>query len=43
LFRNARYSGGVNVHQTQGILSLVYAWLSDKRFGAVEWRDGHSH
>jgi hypothetical protein len=43
LFRNAHYSGGANnVHQTQGTLSLVYALLSDTRFGAVEWRDGYS-
>jgi hypothetical protein len=41
LYRNARYSGRDNVHQTQGTLSLVYALLSDSRFGAVEWRDGH--
>ena len=42
LYRDARYSGRANVHQTQGTLSLVYALLSDTRFGAVEWRDGHS-
>ena len=42
LFRNARYSVQANAHQTQGTLSLVYAWLSDTRFGAVEWRDGYS-
>ena len=38
LYRNARYSGRDNVHQTQGTLSLVYALLGDTRFGAVEWR-----
>ena len=42
LYRNARYPGRGNVHQAQGTLSLVYALLSDTRFGAVEWRDGHS-
>ena len=42
LYRDGRYSGRSNVSQSQGTLSLVYALLSDTRFGAVEWRNGHS-
>jgi hypothetical protein len=41
-YRDARYSGRGSVHQRQDTLGLVYALLSDTRFGAVEWRDGHS-
>ncbi len=41
-YRDGRYSGQANVRQSQGTLSLVYALLSDTRFGAVEWRDGYS-
>jgi len=41
-YRAGRYSVQPNVHQSQGTLSLVYALLSDTRFGAVEWRNGHS-
>jgi hypothetical protein len=42
LYRDGSYSGLADVHQIQGTLSLVYALLSDTRFGAVEWRNGHS-
>jgi hypothetical protein len=42
LYRDGSYSDLADVHQTQGTLSLVYTLLSDTRFGAVEWRNGHS-
>jgi len=42
LYRDGRYSGRDNVHQTQGTLTLAYALLGDTHFGAVEWRDGYS-
>jgi hypothetical protein len=42
LHRDGRYSGRSNVSQSQGTLSLVYALLSDTRFGAVEWRNGYN-
>ena len=30
----------VNKHQRQGTLTFLYTFLSDTRFGAVEWREG---
>ena len=42
LYRDAHYSGPGSVHQRQDTLGLVYALLSDTRFGAVEWRNGRS-
>jgi hypothetical protein len=35
-YRDGRYSGRANLRQSQGTLGLVYALLSDTRFGAVE-------
>ena len=36
--RDARYPDRASSHQTAGTLSLVYTFLGDTRFGAVEWR-----
>jgi hypothetical protein len=36
--RDARYSGLPNRRQTVGTVSVAYAFLSDIKFGAVEWR-----
>ncbi len=41
LYRDGRYSGRADVHETQGTLTLVYTLLGDTHFGAVEWRDGN--
>jgi hypothetical protein len=37
--RDAYYTGIPDKHQTIGTISLVYNYLGDTRFGAVEWRD----
>jgi hypothetical protein len=37
--RDAYYSGIPNRHQTMGTISIVYNFLGDTRFGAVEWRN----
>jgi hypothetical protein len=37
--RDAYYTGIPNRHQTMGTISLVYNFLGDPRFGAVEWRN----
>ena len=37
--RDQNYPDGSDDHQTAGTVSLVYTWLGDARFGAVEWRD----
>jgi hypothetical protein len=37
--RDAYYAGIPNRHQTMGTISLVYNFLGDTRFGAVEWRN----
>lgn len=36
--RNAQYPDRADSHQTVGTVGLVYTWLSDAGFGAVEWR-----
>ncbi len=36
--REQRYPDRSESHQTVGTVSLVYTWLGDARFGAVEWR-----
>jgi hypothetical protein len=36
--RDAHYPDQANSHQTVGTFSLVYTFLSDTNFGAVEWR-----
>jgi hypothetical protein len=40
--RDAHYPDRPNSHQTIGTVSLVYTWLGDAKFGAVEWRDADS-
>jgi hypothetical protein len=37
--RDSQYGGGVSRHQSDGTLSLVYTFLGDSHFGAVEWRE----
>jgi len=36
---HAQYPDRVDSHQTTGTISLVYTFLGDTKFGAVEWRD----
>ena len=36
--RDAHYPDRADSHQTAGTFSLVYTWLGDTKFGAVEWR-----
>ena len=36
--RDQRYPDRSDSHQTVGTISLVYTWLGDTRFGAVDWR-----
>jgi hypothetical protein len=40
--RDAHYPDRVDSHQTIGTVSLVYTWLGDAKFGAVEWRGAES-
>ncbi len=42
LYRDGHYSGRANVYQSQGTLTLMYTFLGDTHFGAVEWRGGYS-
>jgi len=37
--RDAYYGDLPSRHQTMGTISLVYNFLGDTRFGAVEWRN----
>ena len=37
--RDAQYPDRADSHQTTGTVSLVYTFLGDTKFGAVEWRD----
>jgi hypothetical protein len=37
--RNAKYPGRANSNQSLGTLRLLLTYLSDTKFGAVEWRD----
>ena len=37
--RDMNYSNLTEKHQTMGTYSLFYTYLSDTKFGAVEWRD----
>ena len=39
--RDAHYPDRTDSHQTVGTFSLVYTFLGNTKFGAVEWRDGH--
>ena len=40
--RDAHYPDRADSHQTIGTMSLVYTWLGDAKFGAVEWRGAES-
>jgi Domain of unknown function (DUF3943) len=40
--REAHYPDLGDRHQTMGTIGLYYSWISDKDFGAVEWRDAVS-
>lgn len=42
LRRDSSYPGLYHTHHMQGTLSLLYTFLNDTRFGAVEWRNGYS-
>jgi hypothetical protein len=37
--RDSHYGARPSKHQSDGTLSLVYTFLGDSHFGAVEWRD----
>lgn len=37
--RDAHYGNLPSTHQSDGTVSLVYTFLADTRFGAVEWRN----
>jgi hypothetical protein len=37
--RDAHYPDKADSHQTLGTLSLVYTFLGNTKFGAVEWRN----
>jgi hypothetical protein len=41
--RNAQYQDRADSHQTAGAVGLVYTWLNDDGFGAVEWRSPDHH
>jgi len=41
--REQRYPDRSDSHQTVGTVSLVYTWLGNARFGAVEWRGAEDH
>jgi hypothetical protein len=41
--RDARYGVAPSRHQSDGAVSLVYTFLGDTHFGAVEWRDPGDH
>ena len=40
--RETRYKEMPHRYRSEGTVSVVYTFLSDTRFGAVEWRDGGS-
>jgi hypothetical protein len=40
--RDSKYGTQPGKHQSDGSLSLVYTFLGDSHFGAVEWRDDSS-
>jgi hypothetical protein len=37
--RDSRYGSQPSAHQRDGTVSLVYTFMGDSHFGAVEWRD----
>jgi hypothetical protein len=41
--RDAQYPDRADTHQTIGTVGLVYTYLGDTKFGAVEWRDSERH
>jgi hypothetical protein len=41
--RDAEYPDRGDTHQTIGTVGLVYTFLGDAKFGAVEWRDSEKH
>jgi hypothetical protein len=41
--RDAQYGNLPSKHQSDGTVSLVYTFLGDKHFGAVEWRNPEDH
>jgi len=41
--RDAKYGNSPNKHQSDGAVSLVYTFLGDTHFGAVEWREPSEH
>ena len=41
--RNAQYGNNPRKQQNDGTVSLVYTFLGDNHFGAVEWREPNSH
>ena len=41
--RDAKYGNAPSKHQSDGTLSLVYTFLGDSHFGAVEWREPGEH
>jgi hypothetical protein len=41
--RDSQYGGQPTRHQSDGTLSLVYTFLGDSHFGAIEWREDGSH
>jgi hypothetical protein len=40
--RDAEYPDRADSHQSIGTVSIVYTWLGNARFGAVEWRNHDS-
>ena len=40
--RDAQYPDRADSHQTEGKVSLVYTWLGNAKFSAVEWRNNDS-
>jgi hypothetical protein len=41
--RDAQYGSAPNKHQQDGAVTLVYTYLGDTHFGAVEWRNAGDH
>ena len=41
--RDAHYPDRADSHQRAGTVSLVYTFLGDTKFGAVEWREADKH
>src|SRR5262249_52525096 len=40
-WRDANYADIPDKHEHVGTISIVYSYLTDTKFGAVEWRAGH--